>query len=156
MSYSQRLRRAESSFRKRGQAGSRAVTRSWMSMLGLDGRDARDPSRLALAEAVEGDDFAGRLLFGLLLRVRRRLDCRRQSGGIVRPDFRAGEFEREIDRWIGEAADRGERDRQAFELLLEAQGDRKRLLADFEVPVLVLQHDRHLAGVLAAQIVGNS
>src|SRR3954464_8987637 len=120
-------------------------------MVGLGARDARGPGGSALTEAVEGNDFAGRLFLFAILRLRPCVDGGRQLGGIVRSDFRAGEFEREIDRWVGEAADRGERDRQALELLLEAKRDRKRLLAELEIPVLVLQDDRHLAGVLAAQ-----
>src|SRR3954449_10568838 len=111
-------------------------------MVGLDGGTARSPGPSALAEAVEGDDFAGRLFLRAVLRLRRCIDGRRQLGGIVRPDFRTGEFEREIDRRVGEAADRGKRDGQALELLLEAQRDRKRLLAELEIPVLVLQDDR--------------
>ena len=41
------------------------------------------------------------------------------------PALRRREFEREIDRRVGEAAHRRERDRQPFELLLEAQRDRE-------------------------------
>src|SRR5882672_4211687 len=74
----------------------------------------------ALAEFVEGDDL-GR---GLLLRRffglgRRGASGRWQAADRLRLRWRPGEFEREIDRRIGKAADCGERDGQALELLLK-------------------------------------
>ena len=50
--------------------------------------------------------------------------------------------------------DRRERDRQPLELLLKAQRDRKRVVADLEIPELVLQHDRHLVGKRSQQARG--
>src|SRR5581483_6280748 len=108
---------------------------------------------LSFPEAVEGDDFGGRSLRGLgggWGGYRRRHSCR--LGGLL---FRHRKFERKIDRRVGKAADRGKGNRQAFELLLETEGDREALLADLEVPELVLEHDRHFLGIALAQAVRN-
>ena len=63
------------------------------------------------------------------------------------------EFEPEIDRRIGKSGDRGERNFQSLRSALKAEIDRKRVVADFERPELVLQHDRHLVRKFAEQMV---
>ena len=44
-----------------------------------------------------------------------------------------------------------ERNDEPLGLVLEAQGHRESILLDLEVPELVLEHDRHLLGILLAR-----
>src|SRR5438874_3229152 len=145
MCCSKRMAAAASSFPPRGQAGR---TFFWRSP-----RCRREgASCSALAEAVEGDDLGGRaVLVGQWLRSRLR-------GGQAADRFRLGgrrlrEFQGEINRRIGKAAERRQGDRLPLQLLLETQRHRERLFADLEIPELVLQDDRHLFRKALAQTV---
>ena len=61
------------------------------------------------------------------------------------------ELELEIDRRIVEAAHGGERDFELLRHIGEGQADLEAGVGDLEVPVLELQHDRHLLGITLAQ-----
>jgi hypothetical protein len=83
--------------------------------------------------------------------------------GFVRRPVRLGngvgvfdiEFQLEIHRRIIEAADRRIGNMQLFRHVGEGQADIEGVLGDFEIPELVLQHDRHLLGILLAHPVGD-
>src|SRR6476660_9925037 len=129
MCCSKRMAAAASSFPPRGQAGRTFGQRR--------AAGERVFPCSALAEAVEGDDLGGRaVLVGRWL-------CSRLGGRQAADRVRLGgrrfcELQGKIDRRIGKAADRRKRDRQPLQLLLEAERHRERLVADLEIPELVL------------------
>ena len=76
----------------------------------------------------------------------------RRFGGGGRGDFRLDvELELEIHRRVVEAAHRRERHFQLLRHVGEGQADLEAGLGDLEVPILELQHDRHLLGIAFAQ-----
>src|SRR5579883_3422752 len=101
-----------------------------------------------LPESVERHHLAGLLRLLLL-------------GGFGRCGFDDGvrlagglELQPELDGGIGKGRDRIEGNGETLALVLETQSDGEAVLANLEIPELVLEHHRHLLRILLRQIVG--
>jgi hypothetical protein len=62
------------------------------------------------------------------------------------------ELQAELHARVEEARDRLERDRDRLRLTGELQDDAEAIGVNFEIPELVLEHDRHLIGITRAQM----
>src|SRR3546814_16693029 len=62
----------------------------------------------------------------------------------------------EIDRWIDEGGDRSIGNGKDRGCLVERQADAEMIVRDRQVPVAVLEHDRHIVGIFGGQMGRNS
>ena len=66
------------------------------------------------------------------------------------------ELQAELHRRVEEAVDRLERHRELFRNSAERQADLELVVADFQIPELVLEDDGHLLRILPEQPLGNA
>ena len=131
--------------------------RKLSSLTTLEAASSGLASGLAAAASGLASRLGGSAERGALFRRRQRggrlvgagLDLFAGAGLVL-----AVELQAEAHRGIDEGRQRGERHLYAFLLLVEAHRHFEELVVDDEVPVLVLEHDRHLFRILGAQIVG--